>query len=395
MITAKKPPSARKKKLRSFRMFVFFACMVLFIWDLSQPMYKPNPSSLRKHTAMPPWLRDGKLAISFDLDAIAPDTQINVTNWTELVRHSGAWIGGVITKELTETNRATIQRFSLNLWKANQFEGSRLLAITLNGCSDAGDIWLEQLTSTIGESSPDLIWFNTPMDTVPDKTRMKFSATFLNHAQHRDRHVAIVSNDDSFPTNYTLRAKSVETVTSLQTDPWIGRIALTDQTAQEIIHLFIDTISKYGILMIDVTPQPDGTISDQHIDVLTTLGRWIKRNEQAVYFTHRFIEYAQGPTSTMIPLSRNYTKEDIRYTANDGYIYACMLGVPEPKEKVRLDVFSNKMDIHNVSTLGHAGLTLWERTIGEGLYILTPDGLEETNAIVFKVILDDFEEEEE
>ncbi|UNM16272.1 alpha-L-fucosidase [Streptomyces formicae] len=53
----------------------------------------------------------------------------------------------------------------------------------------------------------------------------------------------------------------------------------------ELIRVFADTIAGGGNLLLKISPREDGTIPPEDAARLTALGRWIRRNHDAVYTT--------------------------------------------------------------------------------------------------------------
>lgn len=53
----------------------------------------------------------------------------------------------------------------------------------------------------------------------------------------------------------------------------------------QIISIFSDVISKGGNLLLDIGPKADGTIPQEQIDILTELGKWNKKHNEAIFGT--------------------------------------------------------------------------------------------------------------
>ena len=71
------------------------------------------------------------------------------------------------------------------------------------------------------------------------------------------------------------------------------------KTSMQIIDLFVDTISKGGNLLLNISPKSDGTIPEKQKTILKELGKWSKKNESAIYSTKRGIPYDHfyGPST--------------------------------------------------------------------------------------------------
>jgi len=71
------------------------------------------------------------------------------------------------------------------------------------------------------------------------------------------------------------------------------------KTPMQVIDLFVDTLSKGGNLLLNISPKADGSIPNAQKNVLNELGGWIKKHQSAVYTTQRGIPYEHfyGPTT--------------------------------------------------------------------------------------------------
>ncbi len=83
-------------------------------------------------------------------------------------------------------------------------------------------------------------------------------------------------------------------------DSWGYQPHDTDyKTANQIIRILVDCISKGGNLLLDIGPKPDGTIPEEQVNILKELGRWTKKHAPAIYGTRAGIDckYFNGYTS--------------------------------------------------------------------------------------------------
>ncbi len=99
-------------------------------------------------------------------------------------------------------------------------------------------------------------------------------------------------------------------------------------------------IDQNGVLLLNVSPEADGTIPENQREVLLKIGDWLQKNGEAIYDTRPWHTYGEGPT--MEPegdfknhagfLKIKYTSKDIRYTTKGNVLYAILPGQPEEKE---------------------------------------------------------------
>jgi len=83
-------------------------------------------------------------------------------------------------------------------------------------------------------------------------------------------------------------------------DSWGFRKQDTDfKSAQTILCMLADCMSKGGNLLLDIGPRADGTIPQEEVDILKELGRWTSKHAEAVYGTRAGIPagHVQGYTT--------------------------------------------------------------------------------------------------
>jgi alpha-L-fucosidase len=74
---------------------------------------------------------------------------------------------------------------------------------------------------------------------------------------------------------------------------------LNYKTPNQIINIFVETISKGGNLLLDIGPKADGTIPPQQVEILSELGRWTNKHKEAIYGTRAGIVpgHVHAPTA--------------------------------------------------------------------------------------------------
>jgi hypothetical protein len=68
----------------------------------------------------------------------------------------------------------------------------------------------------------------------------------------------------------------------------------TFKNTNQIICDLIDIVSKNGILLLNVGPRADGTITEEETNVLLELGRWLKTNGEGIYGTVPWKTFGEG-----------------------------------------------------------------------------------------------------
>ena len=66
------------------------------------------------------------------------------------------------------------------------------------------EVWFGKLKEVIDQYQPDIIWFDSWLDQIPEEYQQKFSAYFLNEAEKWQKEVVIVRKQDDLPLNYTV-----------------------------------------------------------------------------------------------------------------------------------------------------------------------------------------------
>jgi alpha-L-fucosidase len=271
------------------------------------------------------------------------------------------------------------------------------------------EIWLGKLQEVIDGYQPDLIWFDSWLDEIPETYQMKFVTHYLNRAKEWNKDVVITCKQRDLPLEVALEDFEKGRADSMLEEPW-----LTDDTlsygswcytqdlkikpADEVLDVLIDIVSKNGQLLLNISPMADGTIPQDQQDVLQAIGKWLVANGEAIYNTRPFLTYGEGPTQMkkgghFVGIVR-YTNEDIRYTRNGNIVYAILLGRPENSDRIKMTVFGEEgtaknVKVKNVSLLGTTVPVIWKQ-MNSALIIECPDAAMDDMAVVFKIETDGF-----
>lgn len=125
-----------------------------------------------------------------------------------------------------------------------------------------------------------------------------------------------------------------QTDTAVARNSWCYTENNDYKTPGEILCDLVDIVSKNGRLLLNIGPKADGTIPDEDRSILLEIGRWLRMNGEAVYGSKVWRYAAEGPTKIQEGqfadgTRKEYTSKDIRFTVNNGFLYAAVLRYPE------------------------------------------------------------------
>lgn len=268
--------------------------------------------------------------------------------------------------------------------------------------------WVVRTCELIDRYRPKLIYFDWWIHhrSVKEQLR-KIAAYYYNRAEEWGEKVVINYKYDAFAFGSAVldleRGSSVsarpffwQCCTSTSRSSW-GFTENSDyKTANELIATLCDVVSKNGCMLLNVGPKADGTFAPEDEKLLCELGDWLKVNGEAIYGAIPWKKCGEGSecekagqfTDSKAPV---YTSQDIRYTVNNGAIYAITLGEPEngkyvlksfcfPKDIDAADGFVGIVD--SVKLLGSDESVYFERN-EDGLVIHA--SCKKGNISVFKI----------
>jgi alpha-L-fucosidase len=114
------------------------------------------------------------------------------------------------------------------------------------------------------------------------------------------------------------------------------------KSAQTIVHMLVDIVSKNGNLLLSVPVRGNGTIDEKEQAIVEEIGRWMGTHGEAIYDTRPWTVFGEGPAlARTAPLtdqgmnegkSAPLTAADIRFTTKGDAVYAFVMGWPAGPE---------------------------------------------------------------
>jgi alpha-L-fucosidase len=203
--------------------------------------------------------------------------------------------------------------------------------------------WFRRTKDLIDQYHPDVLYFDDHMLPLGD-AGLSIAAHYYNAGeQWHNGKIETVLTTKGMPTE--LRGTLVWDIERgisdriepypWQTDTCIGTwhylANCRYKSAQTVIGMLADIVSKNGNLLLNIPVRGDGTIDDDEIEFLHDMAAWMDVNSEAIYGTRPWIVFGEGPSPTQggqfnEGRQRAYTARDIRFTTKQGALYAIALG---------------------------------------------------------------------
>ncbi|MFC1996408.1 alpha-L-fucosidase [Chloroflexota bacterium] len=265
------------------------------------------------------------------------------------------------------------------------------------------DDWLLRTQELVDKYKPQLIWFDWWIEqTVFKPYIQKFAAYYYNRGQEWGKGVVINYKKESYETGTAvfdiergqsscLREMPWQTDTAISKNSWGYVRNQVYKTPGKIIGDLIDIVSKNGCLLLNVGPKPDGTIPREEVEILREIGRWLTVNGEAIYGTHPWTLFGEGPIQIhdghFTDTSRSaFTSQDIRFTTKENALFAILLADPGESALIKSLIPEEfpAEKIKNISLLGLDGSLDWLQD-RNGLTVFIPSNKPCEHAWVIKI----------
>jgi alpha-L-fucosidase len=261
--------------------------------------------------------------------------------------------------------------------------------------------WYRCIKELVDNYYPDLLYSDSQMP-FGDVGR-----TLISHLYNQD----ITRNNGNLGVVYTCKQPSqgmwvqdVErgVLDSISPYPWQTDTSIGDwyyrtgqkyKTANEVIQMLVDIVSKNGNLLINVVQTPEGDLEPDMLEILNEIGIWTAVNGEGIYGTRPWKTYGEkSEEAKAVKPGRfnenfKFNSKDLRFTTKDGNLYAFCLGTPTEDIMIRSLGKKSKFygkPVTSVKMLGSDVKLKWSQG-NEALIIKKPVRLPEWQVTCFKI----------
>lgn len=252
--------------------------------------------------------------------------------------------------------------------------------------------WYERNVELIDKYQPDLIYFDNGVDQrYVDPLKLEIAAYYYNRAKSWGKEVSFTTKKAAFAPSGT-NLKTIGSIIDFEGGPpdgirdgsWVvdrpigttswGYVeGLKANSPETVIGWLVDTVSKGGTLLLNVSPKADGTIPQDQQETLLAVGKWLETNGEAIYNSHAWIKFEEKGT------------DHIYFTVNGSNVYAIVTGKAGglTVEISSLPKGGPAGSVRSVALLGGGPLRFTQTSAG--LTVTLPDSTASNGAFVFKI----------
>lgn len=166
------------------------------------------------------------------------------------------------------------------------------------------------------------------------------------------------------------------------------------KSAEDVILMLVDVVSKNGNLLLNIPVRGDGTIDEKEIAVVEEIATWMDINKESIFDTRPWKVFGEGPAAEAANPIRaqgfnegrvKFSSKDIRFNQNGKILYVTLMGVPEESITIKnLGSSISPGKISKIELLGSKEKIKWTQN-AECLTLEKPVTIPNKIAIVFKV----------
>ena len=265
--------------------------------------------------------------------------------------------------------------------------------------------WMVRTCELIDKYQPKVLYFDWWIKNYAFKLYLKkIAAFYYNRAAQWGVDVSINYKWEAFAPGAATFDVERGALTDISPVPWQTCTAIGKhswgytkdneyKTSRQIICDLIDIVSKNGMLLLNVGPRADGTITEEETAVLVELGRWLEVNGEGIYDTVPWKRFGEGSVNAAAGCftdgdEKAYTAEDFRFTYKDGRVYAFWMRPVGDAATIRsfASPVYNDCGIEQVELLGHEGPLPFTRD-ANGLHIRLPEMAQGDRPLCLRITL--------
>jgi alpha-L-fucosidase len=266
------------------------------------------------------------------------------------------------------------------------------------------DDWLARDTELVNKYHPEVVYFDwwiNKADFAPYLQR--FAAFYYDFAAAHGFQAIINHKQTAMPEGSAvldlergqlpgIQSLHWQTDTSVSNKSWGYIKDDTFKSATFVVDELADVVSKNGNLLLNVGPEPDGTIPVEVRQILLGVGDWLHTNGEAIYSTRPWTQFGEGPTRAVAGSFHDtdvqtYTMADFRFTSKGKILYAIELARPSNGDAIVHALRSTSGNhVGNVELLGSTGRLQWKQE-SDGLHITLPAQARSEYAYAYRITL--------
>lgn len=210
--------------------------------------------------------------------------------------------------------------------------------------------WLDLVNEYCEKYSPDVIYFDFGLGWQDEDIQYQMYADYYNRARKNGQEVTVLQKERdalhrAFATMDLERGRMDELTdytwtTDTSAGPWFYHKNPVWEDSNAMIDMFVDIISKNGVMILNVAPDYEGAFPPEMKQMLADFGSFTKMNGEGIYGTRPWPVYGEGRTradaghfkieNSKARKEAKYNAGDIRYTRSKDWdtVYAFVLEWP-------------------------------------------------------------------
>lgn len=241
--------------------------------------------------------------------------------------------------------------------------------------------WLNAVSELIDKYKPDLLYSDSKLPF--DEVGRSMLAHFYNQSVKDNTRVNVVYTCKEISMGKWAQDVERGVLEDISLYPWQTDTSIGDwfyrtgqkyKSADEVVQLLMDVVSKNGNLLINVVQTPEGDLEQDVLDIMDGISKWIAANGEGVYATRPWKVYGEGPSTLKenqkigrfggLSDTHGYQSTDIRYTTKGNDLFAFVMVTPG--EDIKLTSLGKNaklvdQEIITVSMLGSQEKLNWKQ----------------------------------